>query len=130
LQFWPQYRDLSRRGNRQGKLAGHAGKTCRAVQRFADDVGRLHTPLAVLVALQNVSYCTVGVEVLGAWAMPRYFKDEITYWREGENLFFSSRCAAQLLARLSEAILPSTATARLMRERIFRCDVRHWPRSP
>jgi hypothetical protein len=60
----------------------------RAVQQFADDVGRLHTPLAVLVALQNVSHCTVGVEVLGAWAMPRYFKDEITDWREGENLFF------------------------------------------
>jgi DNA-binding CsgD family transcriptional regulator len=59
-----------------------------AVQQFADDVGRLHTPLAVLVALQNVSHCTVGVEVLGAWALPRYFKDEITDWREGENLFF------------------------------------------
>ena len=35
----------------------------RAVQLFADDAGRLHTPLAVLVALQNVSHCTVGVEV-------------------------------------------------------------------
>ena len=30
LQFWPQYRDLSRRGNRQRKLAGHAGKTCKS----------------------------------------------------------------------------------------------------
>jgi DNA-binding CsgD family transcriptional regulator len=60
----------------------------RAVQQFADDVGRLHTPLAVLVALQNVSLCTLGVQVLGAWALPRYFKDEITDWREGENLFF------------------------------------------
>jgi DNA-binding CsgD family transcriptional regulator len=60
----------------------------RAVQEFADDVGRRRTPLAVLVALQNVSHCTVGVEVLGAWVMPRYFKDEITDWREGENLFF------------------------------------------
>ena len=59
----------------------------RAVYQFADDVGRLNTPLAVLVALQNVSHCT-GVEVLGAWALPRYFKDEITDWREGENLFF------------------------------------------
>jgi hypothetical protein len=63
-------------------------RLARAVQQFADDVGRLHTPLAVLVALQNVSHCTVGVEVLGAWALPRYFKDEITDWREGENLFF------------------------------------------
>ena len=63
-------------------------RLARAVQQFADDVGQLHTPLAVLVALQNVSHCTVGVEVLGAWAMPRYFKDEITDWREGENLFF------------------------------------------
>ena len=60
----------------------------RAVQQFADDVGRLHTPLAVLVALQNVSICTLGVQVLGAWVLPRYFKDEITDWREGENLFF------------------------------------------
>ena len=60
----------------------------RAVQQFADDVGRLHTPLAVLVALQNVSLCTFGVQVLGAWTLPRYFKDEITDWREGENLFF------------------------------------------
>jgi DNA-binding CsgD family transcriptional regulator len=60
----------------------------RAVQEFVDDVGRLHTPLAVLVALQNVSHRTVGLEVLGAWVMPRYFKDEITDWREGENLFF------------------------------------------
>jgi DNA-binding CsgD family transcriptional regulator len=63
-------------------------RLARAVEQFADDVGRLQTPLAVLVALQNVSHCTVGVEVLGAWAMPRYFKDEITDWREGENLFF------------------------------------------
>jgi DNA-binding CsgD family transcriptional regulator len=63
-------------------------RLARAVQQFADDVGRLHTPLAVLVALQNVSHCTAGVEVLGAWALPRYFKDEITDWREGENLFF------------------------------------------
>ena len=60
----------------------------RAVQQFADDVGRLHTPLAVLVALQNISLCTLGVQVLGAWVLPRYFKDEITDWREGENLFF------------------------------------------
>jgi DNA-binding CsgD family transcriptional regulator len=59
----------------------------KAVQ-FADDVGRLHTPLAVLVALQNVSLCTLGVQVLGAWTLPHYFKDEITDWREGENLFF------------------------------------------
>ena len=60
----------------------------RAVQQFADDIGRLHTPLAVLVALQNVSHCTLGVGVLGAWVLPRYFKDQITDWREGENLFF------------------------------------------
>jgi DNA-binding CsgD family transcriptional regulator len=60
----------------------------RAVQQFADDVGRLHTPLAVLVALQNVSHYTLGVEVLGAWILPRYFKDQIADWREGENLFF------------------------------------------
>jgi len=63
-------------------------RLANAVEQFADDVGRLRSPLAVLVALQNVSHCTVGVEVLGAWAMRRYFKDEITDWREGENLFF------------------------------------------
>ena len=63
-------------------------RLARAVQQFADDVGRLQTPLAVLVALENVGRCTLGVEVLGAWALPRYFKDEITDWREGENLFF------------------------------------------
>ena len=59
-----------------------------AVQQFADDVGRLHTPLAVLVALQNVSHCTLGLEVLGAWVMARHIKDQMTDWREGENLFF------------------------------------------
>jgi len=42
----------------------------------------------LLVALQNVSLCTLDVQVLGAWTLPRYFKDEITDWREGENLFF------------------------------------------
>ena len=62
-------------------------RLARAVQQFADDIGRLHTPLAVLVALQNVSHCALGVEVLGAWTLPRYFKDQITDWREGENLF-------------------------------------------
>ena len=36
-----------------------------AVQQFADDVGRLHTPLAVLVALQKVSYCTHGINDVG-----------------------------------------------------------------
>jgi hypothetical protein len=41
----------------------------------------------VLVALRNVSHCTLGVEVLGAWTLPRYFKDQITHWCEGENLF-------------------------------------------
>jgi DNA-binding CsgD family transcriptional regulator len=63
-------------------------RLARAVLQFADDIGRLHTPLAVLVALQNVSHGSAGVEVLGAWAMPRYFKDEITDWQEGQNLFF------------------------------------------
>jgi hypothetical protein len=63
-------------------------RLARAVQQFADDIGRLHTPLAVLVALQNVSHCTLGVGVLGAWVLPRYFRDQITDWREGENLFF------------------------------------------
>ena len=59
-----------------------------AVQQFTDDVGRLHTPLAVLVALQNLSHGMLGVEVLGAWILPRYFKDQAADWREGENLFF------------------------------------------
>jgi DNA-binding CsgD family transcriptional regulator len=63
-------------------------KLATAVQQFADQAGRLHTPPAVLVALRNVSHCTLGVEVLGAWTLPRYFKDQITHWREGENLFF------------------------------------------
>jgi hypothetical protein len=36
-----------------------------------DDVGRLHTPLSVLVSLQNVSHCTLEVEVLGAWILAR-----------------------------------------------------------
>ena len=53
-----------------------AERLARAVQQFADDVGRLHMPLAVLVALQNVSLCTLDVQVLGAWTLPR------------ENLFF------------------------------------------
>ena len=78
-------------------------RLARAVQLFADDVGRLHTPLAVLVALQNVSLYTLGVQVLGAWTLPHYFKDEITDWG-GRKPIFSSRCAAQLLARISEAI--------------------------
>ena len=63
-------------------------RLARAVQQFADDVGRLQTPLAVLVALQNVSHCTLGVEVLGAWILARNFEDQLTDWREGENLFF------------------------------------------
>ena len=64
-------------------------RLARAVQQFADDVGRLHTPLAVLVALQNVSHCTLGVEVLGAWILARNLKeDQITDSREGENIFF------------------------------------------
>ena len=63
-------------------------RLARAVQEFTDDVARLHTPLAVLVALQNLSHGMLGVEVLGAWMLPRYFKDQIADWREGENLFF------------------------------------------
>src|SRR5262245_39118212 len=63
-------------------------RLARAVQLFADDIGRPHTPLAVLVELQNVSLSTLGVQVLGARTLPHYFKDEITDWREGENLFF------------------------------------------
>jgi len=63
-------------------------RLARAVQQFADDVGRLQTPLAVLVALQNVSHCTVGVEVLGAWILARNFEDQLTDWRKGGNLFF------------------------------------------
>jgi hypothetical protein len=82
-------------------------RLARAVQQFADDIGRLHTPLAVLVALQNVSHSALGVEVLGAWTLLRYFKDQITDWREGEKSISSSRRPAQLLARLSEAIRPA-----------------------
>ena len=64
------------------------------MQQFADDVGRLNTPLAVLVGLQDVSHCTVGVEVLGAWAMPRYFKDEITIGGKEKVYFFIPTCRA------------------------------------
>jgi DNA-binding CsgD family transcriptional regulator len=63
-------------------------RLARAVQEFTDDVARLHTPLAVLVALQNLSHGMLGVEVLGAWMLPRHFKDQIADWQEGENLFF------------------------------------------
>ena len=65
-----------------------------AVQQFTDDVGRLHTPLAVLVALQNLSHGMLGVEVLGAWILPRYFKDQAADWREGKIYFSIPMCRA------------------------------------
>jgi hypothetical protein len=45
-----------------------------AVLQFTDDVGRLHTPLAVLVALQNLSHGMLGVEVLGACKPPKHWR--------------------------------------------------------
>jgi hypothetical protein len=69
-------------------------RLARAVQQFADDVGRLHTPLAVLVALQNVSQCTVGVELLGAWALPRYFKAKSLIGGKEKIYFFIPMCRA------------------------------------
>jgi DNA-binding CsgD family transcriptional regulator len=72
----------------KGNWRGMPERLAGGVQQFADGVGRLQTPLAVLVALQKVSHCTLGIDVLGAWILPRYFKDEIIDWREGENLFF------------------------------------------
>jgi hypothetical protein len=66
----------------------------RAVQQFADDVGRLHTPLAVLVALQNVSICTLGVQVLGAWVLPRYSKTKSPTGGKEKIYFFIPMCHA------------------------------------
>ena len=40
--------------------------------------------------------------LLGAWAIPRYFKDENHRLVGRRKSIFSSRCAAQLFARLSE----------------------------
>jgi hypothetical protein len=62
------------------KLAG-------AVQQFTDDVGRLYAAGGTCGAA-DLSHGMLGVEVLGAWILPRYFKDQAADWREGENLFF------------------------------------------
>jgi DNA-binding CsgD family transcriptional regulator len=62
-------------------------RLANAALQFADDVTRLQTPNAVLVALQNMSRITVGVNVMGTWNLPRYFENNIDTWRDGETLF-------------------------------------------
>jgi DNA-binding CsgD family transcriptional regulator len=62
-------------------------RLAHAALQFADDVTRLQTPNAVLVALQNMSRSTVGINVMGTWHLPRYFENNIDTWRDGEMLF-------------------------------------------
>ena len=57
--------------------------------QLAAAIGRAKTPLAVLSTLQDWSRLYFdGLGVLGLWKLPRYLKDSINFWRDGENLFF------------------------------------------
>ena len=65
-----------------------------AVQQFTDDVGRLHTPLAVLVALQILVTACLGSK---CW-VPGFCRDisktKAADWREGGIYFSVPMCRA------------------------------------
>jgi len=73
-----------------------------ATLKFADDVSRLCTPVAVLVGLQNLSRSTVGIGVLGAWSLPRYIRERVEQRQMGGNLWLHPDVPADYWPRYQE----------------------------
>lgn len=81
----------------------------QATLKFADDVVRLRTPVAVLVALQNLSRSTVGIGVLGAWSLPRYIRERVEQRQMGVNLWLHPE-SPLIIGRATRKSSPPTAS--------------------
>jgi DNA-binding CsgD family transcriptional regulator len=70
--------------------------------KFADETARLRTPIAVLVALQNLSRSIYGIGVLGAWTLPRYIRERVEPRQIGVNLWLHPDTPADYWPRYQE----------------------------
>ena len=89
-----------------------------ATLKFADDVSRLCTPVAVLVGLQNLSRSTVGIGVLGAWSLPRYIKERVEPRQVGRNLWLHPDIPADYWPRYQEKFAAHGLSALALRARV------------
>jgi DNA-binding CsgD family transcriptional regulator len=82
------------KGNRWENLrmAAHAPRIL-LIDFINASLPRCRSPSAVLIALADYAD-QFGIAVLGAWDMPRYFREPIKMWRSGETIFFHPGVAA------------------------------------
>ena len=88
---------------------GRMSDISQATLKFADDVVRLRTPVAVLVALQNLSRSTVEIGVLGAWSLPRYIRERVEQRQMGVNLWLHPE-SPLIIGRATRKSSPPTAS--------------------
>jgi DNA-binding CsgD family transcriptional regulator len=90
----------------------------QATLEFADDVIRLRTPVAVLVALQNLSRSTVGIGVLGAWSLPRYIRERVEQRQMGVNLWLHPDVPADYWPRYQEKFAAHSLSVLALKARV------------
>ena len=90
----------------------------QATLKFADDISKRYTPVAVLVALQNLSRATVGLSVLGAWSLPRYIKERVEPRQIGVNLWLHPDIPADYWPRYQEKFAAHGLSVLALRARV------------
>ena len=86
--------------------------------KFADDVAALRTPVAVLIALQNLSRSVAGPGVLRAWNLPRYIKERVEPRQMGVNLWLHPDIPADYWARYQEQFAANGLSVLALKARV------------
>ncbi len=89
-----------------------------ATLKFADETARLCSPVAVLVALQNLTRSTVGIGVLGAWSLPRYIRERVEPRQMGVNLWLHPDIPADYWPRYQEKFATHGLSVLALRARV------------
>jgi DNA-binding CsgD family transcriptional regulator len=90
----------------------------QATLKFTDDTAALCSPVAVLVALQNLSRSTLGVSVLGTWSLPRYIKERVEPRQIGVNLWLHPDIPADYWPRYREKFAANGLSVLALKARV------------
>ncbi len=89
----------------------------QATLKFTDDAAALCSPVAVLVALQNLSRNALGIGVLGTWSLPRYIKERVEPREIGVNLWLHPDIPADYWPRYQEKFAANGLSVLALRAR-------------
>jgi DNA-binding CsgD family transcriptional regulator len=90
----------------------------QATLKFTDDTAALCSPVAVLVALQNLSRSTLRVSVLGTWSLPRYIKERVEPRQIGVNLWLHPDIPADYWPRYREKFAANGLSVLALKARV------------